>query len=329
MDKEYVGYILAILGIALIAIGALNVAGYLSFQVVDTTPPTILYTYPANGMIYTPSDLNEIVVYAQDTSDIISATYNDKYGLKTLTVTSCAQLKHPWVLPYKFPDVNFDGKVNSIDESIFRQAFLSNRTSPNYNPNCDFNNDGFVNTQDSAILGNYFGTAVFATSITTSYSIGDKISFSFAVLDSAGNSAPFTGSFTVAEYIPLSGTWKINAKIVSDNSLVEVENGNVVVTFVCNDTTVSFSEVTAKASVKDKSYSLTYIGNNTWTRTIELSGLNTLLLEASTSSKINKISVTVKAPETPTFTIGHALMLSGGVLIVAGVIVLKKKEYEW
>jgi hypothetical protein len=329
MSKE-VGYILMILGIALITIGALNVAGYINFQVVDTTPPTILYTYPANGMIYKPSDLNEIVVYAQDASDINIATYNDKYGLKTLTVTPCAQLKHPWVLPYKFPDVNFDGKVNSIDDSIFKSAFLSNSTSPNYNPNCDFNNDGYVNAQDATILGDFFGTAVLATSITTSYSIGDKISFSFAVLDSAGNLAPFTGSFTVAEYSLLSGTWKINGETVSDNSLVEVENGNVTVTFVCNDATVSFSEVTVKVSVKEKSYSLTYIGDNTWTRTIELSGLNTLLLEASTSSKINKISVTVKAPETPTFTIGHALMLSGGILLVSGVIVLKKREeYEW
>jgi hypothetical protein len=78
-------------------------------------------------------------------------------------------------------------------------------------------------------------------------------------------------------------------------------------------------------------YTLSYVGDNTWRKSIQVpNGMSTVLLEASTTDKLNKISVIVKAPEAVIFTIGHALIVSGGILVISGVIVLvKKKEPEW
>jgi len=327
MDKEYVGYALAILGIALIVIGALNVAGYISFQVVDTTPPTIFYTYPVNGMTYKTSDLSEIIVYAKDDSSVVSASYNDKYGLKALAITPYTQLKHPYVIQgWKYPDVNFDGKVTETDPNL-----ISSYIGQSYNATYDLNSDGVVNINDVSFAGKYVNSATFAVSITPSYSTGENVTFVFSVLDSAGNTATMTGSFNTMEYTLLSGTWKINDKIVSNGMNIELSERTTTVTFICNDTTVSASDATAKVIIGTTTKILPYTGSLTWQNTIEFPpGTSPVILEASTSSSMNKIAVSVSTPELFTFTVGHALMLSGGISLIAGVvIILKKREVEW
>ena len=327
MDKEYVGYILAILGIALIAIGALNVAGYVNFQVIDTTPPTIFYTYPANGMTYKPSDLNEIIVYAKDSSDVVSASYNDKYGLKTLTVTPYTQLKHPLTIQgRKFPDVNFDGKVDNTDLNLVANAYQSNT----YNSDYDVVPDGVIDSYDLTFVGSYVTTATFAVSITSPYSTGENVSFTFSVLDSAGNVATTQGSFSTGEYTTLPGTWKINDKLVETSMMVELTEAKATITFICNDTSISAQDVTVKATVGGSIIFLQYTGSYTWQKTIDLpSGISTVILEASTQTSKNMIMITVKTPEAFMFTIGHALMVGGGILLVAGIIVIFKKEEVW
>jgi len=326
MDKEYVGYILAIVGIALIAMGALNVAGYINFQVVDTTLPTILYTYPANGMTYKAGALNEIIIYAKDNSDVVSASYNDEYGLKTLTVTPYTKLYHPFVIQgWKYPDVNFDGRVDSIDYNLV----ISGKNA--YNSTYDLNSDGKIDLADIYFVGKYVVTVTFAISITPSYSIGENVTFIFSALDTAGNPATISGWFSTADYQMLSGEWRIHGVTVTDNMMIVLSERKTTITFICNDTTISATDVTAKVTVENTAYTLSYNGNFIWQGTIELpSGESKLILEASTQSKMNKIAVTVSTPEAFTFTVGHGLMLSGGILLAVGVIiVLKKKEVEW
>jgi hypothetical protein len=330
LSKKY-GYSLIILGIALIAIGVLNVAGYLSFQVVDTTPPTILYTYPVDKMTYKPESLNEIVIYAKDTSDIVSASYTDnKIGLKTLTITPYINLKHPLITEgWKFPDVNYDGRVNQADIDLVNSYYGKESTDPDWDTckDYDLNFDGKINIRDIGHVANYYGTVTFAVALQSAYSVGEKISFTFTVLDSFGNTAKISGLFDTGTYDLLLGSWKINNSTVSDNMFIELSNWEANVTFICEDKTVSPQNVTVKVYVNDKTFSLTYTGNYIWQSTIEMpSGHHTLILEASAQTKINKIAVTVKTPELPTFTIGHALTVAGVILLIGGIIIKKKEE---
>jgi hypothetical protein len=335
MDKKIVGYALTIAGITLIIVGALNVSGYLNLQVVDTNPPKIKYTFPANGMTYSVTDLTEIVIYAQDDSDVVSATYFDKYFKQTLSVTPYTQLRHPWQIIHndellKYPDVNFDGRVDMTDVNLVSTAIKQKL----YNQVYDLNSDGKVDSTDLGIVSKYVVTVTFASFITSPYSIGENITFSFTVLDKYGNSAPFSGWFSTGQFEPLPGKWKINGITVSDNTMLETSERKATITFTCNDTSVSVSSVSAKATIGNTIHMLTFIGNYTWTTTIDLSpGENSLVLEASitttTPPKLNKISVTVKTPELPTFTIGHALIFAGAIFVVGGIVVLRKGEEVW
>ena len=54
-------------------------------------------------------------------------------------------------------DINGDGIVNILDSIIMGNAFLSNPSSPNWNPNADLNTDLVVNILDAIILANHFG----------------------------------------------------------------------------------------------------------------------------------------------------------------------------
>jgi hypothetical protein len=342
LSKKY-GYALTILGIVLIAVGALNVAGYVNLQVVDTTPPKILYTYPANGMTYRVRDLCEIVIYAQDSSNISTVSYSDnKYRLLPLPIMPYTKLKHPLVTSgWKWPDVNFDGKVDTTDvyliDSLANDPNGNSIGKPNYNEAYDLNSDGKINMNDITYALVYKGTVTFAFLIEVPpYKANETIYFKFLVTDQYGNTAQTSGKFYIASdisYETLSGIWKINDVEVVDNMLVEVPEKKATITFKCNDTTIPTTNIiaTVKDTFKNVTYTLTFIGNYTWQTTIELSpGTNSLILEASASTlegqKMSKISVQVVTPELPTFTIGHALIVVGIIFLIGGIIVKKKEE---
>jgi hypothetical protein len=331
MNRKYVGYALTILGIALIAVGALNVAGYISFQIVDTKPPTILYTFPADKMTYGTRELSEIVVYAQDQSEIVSAVYSDDIvGTVSLNVTPYTQIKHPlFIQGWKYPDVNFDGRVDTTDTSIIGKLYGVKKGDPGYDPTYDLNFDGKIDVNDAAFVASYVLTITFACPLYKSYPINRNITFSITVLDLYGNSASISGSFTTAEYVPLSGQWYINNKEVKSSMLVTVLERNITVTFKCNDTTISETDITAKAIVDSVTYVLTNVGNYTWQTTIELkSGITQLVLEATALGRINKISVQVVTLQLSTFSFGHALIVTGVILSIAGIISLARREEE-
>jgi hypothetical protein len=331
MDKKIVSYILIILGVVLIVIGTLNVAGFLNLQIVDFDPPKIKFIFPSDKMTYATNELTEIVVYAQDQSEIVSAVYRDEIvGTVSLSVTPYTKLRHPWVIQgWKYPDVNFDGQVDMMDVNLIKSLYGVKKTDTKYNPTYDLNSDGKIDMTDVGFASGFVTTVTFAYFITPPYSINENITFAFTVLDNYGNSASFSGWFTTAQFEPLSGKWKINGITISDNTLLEVSDRKITVTFTCNDISVSESIISVKATIGSTIHILSFIGNYTWATTIDLSpGENSLILEASTITplKLNKISVTVKTPELPTFTIGHALIVVGGMLLVGGIIIVKKKE---
>jgi hypothetical protein len=333
MSKD-VGYALAILGIALIAIGALNVTGYLSFQVVDITPPTILYTYPADKMTYGASEINEIIIYARDNSGISSVSYYDKYGTKTLMVTPYTQLQHPLVIEgWKYPDVNFDGKVDSTDLNLVLSAYGKTINDTDFPEIYDLNSDGIIDMIDVVFIsGTWINTYTYAISIVPSYAFGENVSFTFSAFDGCGNIATMSGSFNIQEqeYEQLLGTWKINDKTVTHNTLVTLSDKNVDIVFVCDDTTIPSENITVKATVGNIISYFTFVGNYTWRKTMEVPpGTSILILEASVQTatlKMNKIAVTISTPEPFTFTVGYMLILAGVISLIGGVIVIFKEK---
>lgn len=63
-------------------------------------------------------------------------------------------------------DVNFDGKVNSVDLCIIIKALGSSPRSPKWNPNCDLNGDHKVDLRDLCIATHNFGKTSAWTDIT-------------------------------------------------------------------------------------------------------------------------------------------------------------------
>ena len=57
-------------------------------------------------------------------------------------------------------DVSRDGAVDFEDESIMRDAFGSTPGSPNWNPDCDLNKDGIVDTYDLNTVSMNYGTTI-------------------------------------------------------------------------------------------------------------------------------------------------------------------------
>jgi len=54
-------------------------------------------------------------------------------------------------------DFNGDGKVDSLDSSVFMASFGKSQDDPAYNPDCDFNEDGIVSLADFVIFKADFG----------------------------------------------------------------------------------------------------------------------------------------------------------------------------
>lgn len=54
-------------------------------------------------------------------------------------------------------DLNRDGCVDEADLVIIAMAFGSQRGDKNYNPHCDFDKDGFVNSNDFLLLRSHMG----------------------------------------------------------------------------------------------------------------------------------------------------------------------------
>jgi hypothetical protein len=57
-------------------------------------------------------------------------------------------------------DANGDGSVNSIDLSLLNQSYGATPTSPNWNPQCDFDKNNIINVIDLQMLGKNYGKSI-------------------------------------------------------------------------------------------------------------------------------------------------------------------------
>lgn len=54
-------------------------------------------------------------------------------------------------------DVNGDNQVDNADQTLLTAAFMSNASSPNWNPDADLNGSGQESASDQAILSGSYG----------------------------------------------------------------------------------------------------------------------------------------------------------------------------
>jgi hypothetical protein len=333
MNKS-VGYALIVIGVTLLVAGVLDVSGFLSLQIVDTSEPSIIYTYPKSGSIYKVGEIDEYVVYARDKDSLVTqASYTDKYNPAVqLKVTPYVQLKHPMTIIYmgkicKFPDLNFDGKVDNTDNAILQSSFGSKEGNPDYNPAYDIVPDGSIDIYDSLVMSIYIGTVTFSATPTVSY-VSENVTFAFAVLNNFGLICVYTGSFQVGDYMLLRGKWFVNNIEVNSTSQINIESNKITIQFNCSDTTIPENTITVKVKIGDAIFYLDRFSSYSWKKELELAhNVNDLVLEASTQTYLNRISVTVVTPKKENvFSIGHSLIVIGLLFVCMGIIVISKKE---
>jgi hypothetical protein len=231
---------------------------------------------------------------------------------------------------YKYPDVNFDGKVDYTDLKLINAGYGKTKSDPNWSiyEQYDLNFDGKIDGEDLWIGCIYFGTVTFSSKPTTSYMYGANVTFTFSAV-SIGGPSVVKGTFRTLDYQLLKGIWTINSVVVNSSSAINLDSYKAVVIFNCTDSTVNPNSVTVTAQIADAKYTLSYNGSNVWLKELSFSrGINSLMLEASTPDKINRIVVTVITPEQPKFTIGHGLIISGMLLAIGGIIIIRKKHEE-
>jgi hypothetical protein len=336
MDKN-IEYVLVLVGVALLTLGMLNVFGYVKFQLVDTTPPDILYTYPQASSLYKTTEIDEYVVYAKDAESLVtSAYYTDTYNSAVnLEVTPYVQLKHPMTvirngIICKFPDVNFDGKVDDVDLNLVGSIYGATEGSANYNSAYDINSDGDIGGDDITIVAKYRGTVTFSATPVMAYTPGN-VTFAFSVKNQENLVTTLQSSFEIQDYTLLSGNWSVNDVAVNTSSRIDIETRKATIKFVCDDKTVPEASISVKVQIGDAVYYLDKTASYTWQKEIELAAReNYLILSASTQTSVNKISVTVVTPEGFNLTIGHELIIAGSILIVAGIVLWKReKDMKW
>lgn len=333
MNMKYVGTFITVFGLILFSLGTLSILGYVNLQIIDTTPPKILYTFPQNGALYKPSEINEVVVYAQEPeSSITESFYIDTYSSSFIALrkTPYTQLSHQMIIIYEnmtclFPDVNFDGIINDDDVNILKSFYGVKAGEPRYNRYLDVYPDGIIDMEDTLLAGYYYGTAVYSYVINTSYPSG-KLSFSFSVINSFGLSECYEGVCNIEDYVLLRGYWKINDVIVNTSSSIRIKSNKITVSFVCEDKTVPESSISVKITVNDAIYYLNKVEQYKWSKTIDLtSEINNLILEASTTSSINKITVTIIVEQNIyKFSLEHFLVIAGILMFILGITILYK-----
>lgn len=62
-----------------------------------------------------------------------------------------------WYEDVKKCDLNGDGFVTDADIEICEKAWLTTPGDPNWDPRCDFNEDGMIDILDLAFIGGHYG----------------------------------------------------------------------------------------------------------------------------------------------------------------------------
>jgi len=111
---------------------------------------------PASGTVMPGESMDLTVTF--------NATGLDVGEYETNIIIECNDPDEPTVIiPARLSvraiigDVNGDSKVDDSDLSNLNEAYGSDPSKPNWNPNCDFNNDDIVNALDLFELGKNYG----------------------------------------------------------------------------------------------------------------------------------------------------------------------------
>jgi hypothetical protein len=170
-------------------------------EVLDTTPPKILSTYPYDGLTVGINDFSEVNAYVQEVEgSLTSIRYYDSfvpYGIELLPVLSVAE-HSMWI-----PDINKDGRVDDADAYEVMLILGSKSGDTNWNPDADVNGDEIINVLDLIVVRMWYGTGTYAA-IHPNPSVG-TVDFTFIAEDETGNQTIITGTFTITGPLPVGG----------------------------------------------------------------------------------------------------------------------------
>ncbi len=133
-----------------------------SFSAIDKSI-TLKYTL-SNGKIF--FTLSGKLPDKGPVAKVSFAAYDSGNGYLKLTSASIYPFSENYVLTpvsyrigsYIRPwDLNNDKRVDSNDFQIFEKSFLLNKNDEGFNPKCDFNKDGIVDSEDFFELSRHFG----------------------------------------------------------------------------------------------------------------------------------------------------------------------------
>lgn len=134
-------------------------------------------------------------------------------------------------------DVNRDGVIDTLDNILVMNAFGSTPSSPDWNPDCDLNQDLAINIEDLSLVGSHFGRTIGSLG-----GLNEEEVSLMVTLDSLNIAAPGTINLTPGTYtITATFAGKTQTK---DLTIVGDEVGGLAVLFYFGITTTPPSEVT-------------------------------------------------------------------------------------
>jgi len=314
---KVIKYTMISLGVILVISGIYLWSQDSSLELVDVTPPNVLYMYPQNNMMYKLNEVNEIVVYVQDTSGA-DITYLLDGNTIDLKVTPYTEIEHPMIIEdRKYPDITKDGYVNEDDRDLLANYFGAD--AQEY-PQYDLNNDGEINTNDMLVISYYWRTVSYSTKI--SYLDLGIHEFEIVAVDEYGNTQTYEGMFDINDYNTLIGYWLINNDIV-DTSIIEVSEPEITVSFIKESETIPDEAVNVTVIIDNETFNLQHVSSGTWSGTVKVTDKYTQLTLKAISSvgEANIESVTIYYVEqkgVPTITI--LLIVIGILLIIGGLL---------
>lgn len=313
------GWLLIIIGAAvLIASGVAT-----TMQVLPESIVYIHSCYPYDGAIGTQEDFSELnaYVYAKDFK-LQSIVYSDDFtqGVVTLERASDVTKNKMWI-----PDFNGDGEVGEYEWNVFEAAYLTGIGDLDYNPICDFDENGVINVWDLGILNNFYETAIYVGQHPNLPESG-TVKFEFTARHRDGTEWKVEGSFKIVgegeewHEGDVLGQWYVDGETVFAGDLVTVEDSEVLFKFI-KTAELADDDITVKAN----SDILPYKGSGMWSETLTVADMSNVVLAAETSNSTYRVSVIIDIANEETKegdSFYGITMILGSSFVVLGVISL-------
>jgi len=326
------------MGVICIIVGSLDELNVISLEVIDSSPPKFIMTYPFDQAYVYTVDFNQVVAYVvEQESELSFVVYHDNYISVTLETRPYTELS---IVPTiykrgkvcKYPDVNKDGVVNEADADLINTQFGYNSSNPDFNEEYDLYPDGLIDIEDISIVGSYDGTYSLGADIAliTLTTSPMNITFEFYAANICGAHSSISGSYLASDTeIPkIPGEWYIDDILVQDGYVLNITKTNIEVKFVCTD--ISLVEVFSnmRVIVNGETIYLQNITETTWSANVTLiPGTNTLKLIAGgivAGRLANNNAQIVIDVKQQTISAGKLLILLGVILICSAVVIERK-----